>query len=533
MPIKAPLRFHILVFTALVLTLGSLHRRSIYILDEAKNATCAREMYQANTLIVPTFNGELRTDKPPLHYYAMMLSYAVFGATPFAARLGSGIMGLLTVLLLYQWVARRGNVQWAWWSALVLLSSLHFGAQMQLATPDPYLIFLYFATLALLYDAVQYSLRYRAYAAYACMGLACMAKGPVAAVLPGLTFLMWMLLSRGWSWEFIRALRLPEGAIIVAAIAVPWYVAVHHATHGAFTEGFFIKHNLSRYSEPMEGHGGFVGLVPLLLLVALLPVAGFVVQAFAKWWRDRKRDPLLALSGCAALSVLVFFSFSGTILPSYVSPALPFATVVVGRYLSISIRAGVLSGWPFLVPALMGVALLAGGWIALSKDPNLHDMPWLVGVLLPLVAGAAAAYSCVRLKHRLAPAVRSRRALYWALGGAYATTLLFQWVAYPMADARNPVALAKALTEESTLVAYKRFNPAFVWAQGSAIPVVHTPSELSSFLNTHPKALVISTTKHMDDVPEELGLHVVFSCKDLFERPITVICRKAEQEPMP
>lgn len=45
---------------------------SIYILDEAKNAAAAMEMYQNQESIMPTFNGLPRYDKPPLHYYFLL-----------------------------------------------------------------------------------------------------------------------------------------------------------------------------------------------------------------------------------------------------------------------------------------------------------------------------------------------------------------------------------------------------------------------------------------------------------------------------
>ena len=47
----------------------------IYILDEARNSEAAREMFVSGDYLVPYFNGELRTDKPPLHYYFMILGY--------------------------------------------------------------------------------------------------------------------------------------------------------------------------------------------------------------------------------------------------------------------------------------------------------------------------------------------------------------------------------------------------------------------------------------------------------------------------
>jgi 4-amino-4-deoxy-L-arabinose transferase and related glycosyltransferases of PMT family len=49
----------------------------LYILDEAKNSEAAREMWISGNFWEPTFNEVLRTDKPPLHYFFMMLSYSL------------------------------------------------------------------------------------------------------------------------------------------------------------------------------------------------------------------------------------------------------------------------------------------------------------------------------------------------------------------------------------------------------------------------------------------------------------------------
>jgi len=59
----------ILFFLSLTLLLLNLDKPMIYILDEAKNAECAREMLVSGNYVVPYFNGQLRTDKPPLHYF--------------------------------------------------------------------------------------------------------------------------------------------------------------------------------------------------------------------------------------------------------------------------------------------------------------------------------------------------------------------------------------------------------------------------------------------------------------------------------
>ncbi|MDA1148468.1 MAG: hypothetical protein O2937_00480, partial [Bacteroidetes bacterium] len=61
----------------------------ITILDEAKNSEAAREMLQNGEWFFPKFNGEIRTDKPPLHYFFIALGYLLFGVGPFGARLFS------------------------------------------------------------------------------------------------------------------------------------------------------------------------------------------------------------------------------------------------------------------------------------------------------------------------------------------------------------------------------------------------------------------------------------------------------------
>ena len=124
---------------------------TIYILDEAKNATCAMEMMQRNDWVVPTFNGELRTDKPPLHYFMMIISYKVFGINEFAARFFSALFGALTVVITFLFSIRFLGPKVGNWVVVVLLSSLHFALQFHLAVPDPYLVFFITAGLMSFY----------------------------------------------------------------------------------------------------------------------------------------------------------------------------------------------------------------------------------------------------------------------------------------------------------------------------------------------------------------------------------------------
>ncbi|MDY0168622.1 MAG: hypothetical protein RBS80_18890 [Thermoguttaceae bacterium] len=62
--------------------------------DETLHATCAREMYERGDWVVPTYNGNLFPDKPPLMYWLMIGGYGLFGVTEFAARFGAAVLGV-------------------------------------------------------------------------------------------------------------------------------------------------------------------------------------------------------------------------------------------------------------------------------------------------------------------------------------------------------------------------------------------------------------------------------------------------------
>jgi 4-amino-4-deoxy-L-arabinose transferase-like glycosyltransferase len=57
----------------------------IYILDESKFAEADREMLVSGDYWIPTFNGSLFVDKPPLQYFFMMLGFKIFGINPLGA----------------------------------------------------------------------------------------------------------------------------------------------------------------------------------------------------------------------------------------------------------------------------------------------------------------------------------------------------------------------------------------------------------------------------------------------------------------
>lgn len=497
----------------------------LYGLDETKNAQCAREMLARQDFVVPTFNGELRTDKPPLHYYFMMAMYRLLGVHGFAARLGSGLMGALVMLLTFRMTERYMGRSDAGWAVLLLLASLHVSVQFRMSVPDPYLIACLTLAFWSLFEALATGKAAWAWAGWISMGLGMLAKGPVAVILVGLTAVVYLTITRQWSWATVGRLRPVSGFLLFLVVVVPWYWAVHWQTDGAWTQGFFLKHNLGRYSAAMEGHGGFVGLPLVYILAGLLPFSLFLPQAIRSVISRRDANPFGVFCLTVAGVVAAFFMCSGTKLPNYTVPAYPFLAVLLGRQLRqltqmrYQSRATRISF--VLLNALM-VLLPAGIVLTLYLDSHLKHLAWVGSLFLPLPAGMLLAVY-FRRKFQI------KLALLAVTGSFMVSALVLYGLAYPLIDRENPVqATLPALVNRKFVVAYKRFNPAFVFYLNRTIPLLETHDQLHRQLHAHPGTMVISRTDYLEELDTLPNLFVVHQRRDLFERPTTLILQGHE-----
>src|SRR5271154_4657515 len=126
---------HVLVLLAVgaALALINLGRPSLWDIDEGNNAEAAREMYESGNWVVPTFNYQLRPDKPALLYWLQMAGYRVFGINEFSARLPSAFAAVVSVLATYclGW-ALYGEIA-GFFAGLVLASTVLFCASARFA----------------------------------------------------------------------------------------------------------------------------------------------------------------------------------------------------------------------------------------------------------------------------------------------------------------------------------------------------------------------------------------------------------------
>jgi len=503
-----------------VLLIPGLGNTTLWIYDEVRNAECAREMYERGDWIVPTFNGELRAVKPPLHYYFMFAGFELFGITETGARFFSAIFGILTVLITYFFTARFTNHRKALIASLILLSSTHYLFQFRLSVPDPYLIF--FNVLAIFsgYAFFQEKKTYWILLCGLALGLGTLAKGPVAIAIPGAIVFLWVIWTRRFGFAALLNWRILPAGLLMIAVAVPWYWLVHKATDGAFTTGFFIDNNINRFSSTLEGHGGIFLLIPLFVLLGMLPASVFSHEALRPRLGIYKQDFFrLAMTG--VFGYILFYSFSGTKLPNYPFPSYPFLAILIANLLDEALQGKqVLKKYPFFILLFVAIALPIGAYIGIEKEVATTSEKNLAFFLLILVAGVVISLITVYRGKMMS-------GLKILFGAYFVFHLFFLHFLYPSLYKHNPLnQTIDQVRAYDQVVGYKNFHPSYTFYLPNRIPGFDTADSLQLFLQKN-KALVITRTEHLEDL-KELGLKEVARHHDIFELPTTILLTNKE-----
>jgi 4-amino-4-deoxy-L-arabinose transferase-like glycosyltransferase len=513
----------LIVILAIAVNFANIGGLDIYALDEAKNAEAAREMFESGDYVVPYYNYQLRTDKPPLHYYFMSAGYAIFGVNAFGARFFSSIMAVLTILITYLFASKHFSPKTGLNAALVLLASLHFAMQFHMSVPDPYLIFFMTWAFYSFYEAYQSNSKWHLLAFYFAIGCGLLTKGPIALGLTGLTALIFLIVQKDFKLKTIVRLQPIGGVILALLIAIPWFYAVHIQTDGVWTEEFFFKHNFSRFSDSMEGHSGSplvtLAFVFGLGMLAFLP---FSLQSLKHVWENRKESALIYI-GIAAMVIVVFFAISSTKLPNYTVPAYPLLAILIGHYISqlnekwfskLGNRIGLIFYATLLITFPIGI------YFGLAGDKSLAHLNSLGFYFIPL-AGLGIYILIQTFKRKSIERILWMNICTWIV-----TVVLFFHLIFPQVDAENPVRKTlPTMDTDQTLIAFKRLNPAFVFALQREIPMMDDLEEIKIRMASSPSGYIISRTEFQEELATIPGLVFHAKARDTFENPITLVMK--------
>jgi 4-amino-4-deoxy-L-arabinose transferase-like glycosyltransferase len=342
--------------------------------DEGRYAQIPREMFETGEWIVPTLQGEPYLDKPPLFYWLVMLAYAGFGCHTWTARLVPALAMHGTVMLTYLMGRRLAGERAAFWGSLLLAVSPGFLGMGRLLLLDGVLTFWMTLAVFAIYRAQAGPVMLRPWwllAALAC-GFGVLTKGPVALVLPLAPLIAHRWLSR-------PAARIARGdvftfAIVVAAVALPWYVLVCYRLP-EFAHHFLWEHNVLRFAQPFD-HVRPVWFYVPILCAGLLPVAllapgllRFLLsgQSGDVQQRSQELGYLLLVGG----SCVLFFSLSGCKLPTYVLPA--FAPLCLAAGCVIAARNWHRRRALAIMVVVCGVLLAVGQYVVVPRYAWYHS----------------------------------------------------------------------------------------------------------------------------------------------------------------
>ena len=319
--------------------------------DEGAFSEATREMMESGNYVSTTLNGEPRYDKPILTYYVQAVGVTLLGWNEWGLRLHSAIAATLWVFLVWGFARREWDETTGLVAGLLTATSLWVSVMGRAATADALLNLFLALTLFDLYRFWGSRRNAPLYRVFLWSGLGFLTKGPVAVAIP-LASAFLLALVRGQLPRYLRAIFNPIGWLVFFGVAGPWYVAVYLRDGQAFIDGFFLRHNLNRFADTMEGHGGALYYYVLVVLVVVLPHTSLLLKTLKKL-RVATRSDLELFLWLWFGFVLAFFSISSTQLPHYILYGATPLFLLMARY-----REELRNPFLTLLPALLLSSLL-------------------------------------------------------------------------------------------------------------------------------------------------------------------------------
>lgn len=378
---------------------GSLDYRKLIRPDEGRYASIAHEMAVSGDWITPRLNGLVYFEKPPLQYWTTALAFRTLGEHDWVARLWPATTGFLGILLAAFAGCRLFGRQAGLLAALALGTSLFYFVIGHINTLDMGLSFFLELALCSFLLAQRDGLPAAAarnwmLLAWVAAALAVLSKGLVALVIPGGTLAVYSVLTRDLApW---RRLYVLPGIALFALLAVPWHVLAQLRTP-EFADFYFVHEHFLRFLTTTHRRVQPWWYYLPMLLAAAMPWSLIALHAVIDAWKRPGPDGrLLRLLVVWCGFTLVFFSASGSKLPSYILPVLPALALIVGAFLERMPRRALRLHLAAIavVAALALLATVAAGTFIHSsgaRDDLAHYQRWLVASAALWLAGSLAA----------------------------------------------------------------------------------------------------------------------------------------------
>jgi 4-amino-4-deoxy-L-arabinose transferase-like glycosyltransferase len=326
-----------LLIAVAVIWFSNLEYRKLIKPDEGRYAEIPREMLVSGDWTTPRLNGLKYFEKPPLQYWATATAYTVLGEHQWTSRLWTALTGFAGILLVWFAGLRLFGREAATYAAILLGSSMLYALMGHINTLDMGVTFFLTLGIAALLIAQQVNKASRNWMllAWAALGLAVLSKGLMGLVLPGAALFLYAVLQRDFS--VFKRMHWLAGLTVFLLITAPWFYLVMKA-NPEFFQRFFIYEHYTRFTTKELGrYQPWYYFIPILL-AGMLPWTLLMFDTLIKTWRGSKL-PNKAFNAARFLLVwtvfiYLFFTVSGSKLPSYLLPMFPALALLMGKQLA-------------------------------------------------------------------------------------------------------------------------------------------------------------------------------------------------------
>ncbi|MDF2867139.1 MAG: arnT 2 [Gammaproteobacteria bacterium] len=355
----------------LILLIGGLYSlflasRFLAVPDEARYVEIPREMLETGDFITPHLNYIKYLEKPPLFYWLQAGAIKLFGYNLWAWRLPTAILAILGCLMTYVTGRALYNRTTAWFSSIILASSLLYFIMGHYVTLDMAVSVFISATLLSFILAMQFPAgrlrRYLLWSMYFFAALALLTKGLIGIALPGLVIFAWLLINN--EWRQLKRFYWFSGIGLFLVIALPWHLLMQ-LNNPEFFHYYIIEQHILRYTTLLAKHYQPAWWFLLILLLGFFPWTGLLFQALCqrliKNWRGLKQDKITLYLLLWFGLILGFYSFSNSKLIPYILPIWPAMALLTGHYLteqlSKTINRGIKINWLIIIATSILLAI--------------------------------------------------------------------------------------------------------------------------------------------------------------------------------
>jgi 4-amino-4-deoxy-L-arabinose transferase-like glycosyltransferase len=440
-----------LLLAVAVVWFGNIEYRKLIRPDEGRYAEIPREMVASGDWVTPRLNDLKYFEKPPLQYWATAVAYEAFGEYQWTSRLWCSLTGFLGLLLVWFTGVRLFGKEAGFYSAILLGGSLLYVLMSHINTLDMGVTFFITLGLSSLMLGQQEGVAKNArrnwmLLAWAALALAVLSKGVMGIVLPGTALILYAIAQRDFT--VLKRMHWVAGLTLFLLIAAPWFYLVMKA-NPEFFQRFFIYEHFTRFTTKELGrYQPWYYFVPVLLL-GMMPWTILMLDTILSTWKDSARENKTFNAErfllIWAVFIYLFFSISGSKLPSYLLPMFPVLALLMGKRLaSMAPRRMFWMVVPVLPVVLLGLGLAP--FTARNADTPLQlEMygayaNWLIAAMLVWLIGVLAALYWLR-RGVMMPAILALSAsalLAAQLGTSGYNTIARERSAYELAEVIRP-----------------------------------------------------------------------------------------------